>query len=344
MLASTLLLRRSDVVRYLTIDRCFAAVEAAFRDLGHQSVPPPSSLGVYTQDGGFHVKASMLHHGGRKYFAAKCNANFTHNPTRRGLPAIQGLIILCDGESGSPLAVLDSMEITILRTAVATGLAAKHLARADASVVTICGCGNQGRAHLRVLSRVLNIRHAFAVDLNASAADRLASDLSEELGIPIETVCNLDRAVSQSDVCVTCTPSRRPILAAQDVQPGTFIAAVGADSPDKQELDPLLLKKGKVVVDSLDQCAVMGELHHALESKVMVRSDVHAELGAIVAGLRPGRQSPDEIAIFDSTGIAIEDAAAAVAVAEMAEGDAAVPRIDFNTDLRPPQPGPPQPA
>jgi ornithine cyclodeaminase/alanine dehydrogenase-like protein (mu-crystallin family) len=326
---STLMLRRGDVARSLTFDACFAAVEAAFRDLGRGGVPPPASVGVYASEGGFHIKASLLRHGNRTYFAAKCNANFTHNPVRRGLPAIQGLIVLCDGESGSPLAVLDSIEITILRTAAATALAAKHLARPDAAVVTICGCGNQGTAHLRALSRVLHIRRALAVDPDASAAARFASDLSRELDISIESVRDVGCAVGQSDVCVTCTPSRTPIVAAEHVRPGTFLAAVGADSPDKQELDHWLLIKGKLVVDSLEQCAVMGELHHALEAGLMARADVYAELGAIVAGCVPGRIRAEEITIFDSTGIATADVAAAVAVFERTKQDEGVLAVDF---------------
>ncbi|MFL5452514.1 MAG: ornithine cyclodeaminase family protein, partial [Myxococcales bacterium] len=119
-------------------------------------------------------------------------------------------------------------------------------------------------------------------------------------------------AVARSDVCVTCTPSRKPLL--HELRPGIFVAAVGADSPDKQELDPALLASAKVVVDSLDQCAEIGELHHAIEAGSMRREDVHAEIGEIVAGRKRGRTDDEEITVFDSTGTALQDVAAAASV------------------------------
>ena len=112
-------------------------------------------------------------------------------------------------------------------------------------------------------------------------------------------------ASRDSDVCVTCTPSRRPFLLREQVRPGTFVAAVGADSPDKQELDPALMAAGVVVTDVLEQCASIGDLHHALEAGAMSRADVHAELAEVVTGRKPGRRSPEEITIFDSTGTAL---------------------------------------
>jgi ornithine cyclodeaminase/alanine dehydrogenase len=117
---------------------------------------------------------------------------------------------------------------------------------------------------------------------------------------------------------VTCTPSKQPYLKKEFVAPGTFVSAVGADSPDKHELDPALFAGNKIVVDILEQCASSGDLHHALEQGVVQRADVYAELGEIVAGRKPGRTSPGEIILFDSTGTALQDVAAAIAVYEKA--------------------------
>src|SRR5262249_5412773 len=124
--------------------------------------------------------------------------------------------------------------------------------------------------------------------------------------------------VPLSDVCVTCTPSRKPFLMAKHLQPGTFVAAVGADSPDKQELEAAILASSKVVADILEQCATIGELNHALRQGLISRKDVYAELGELVAGRKPGRTSSDEITVFDSTGTAVQDAAAAALVYERA--------------------------
>ncbi|MFL5452403.1 MAG: ornithine cyclodeaminase family protein [Myxococcales bacterium] len=300
-----LVLTRGDVASLLTLDDCIAAVEDAFRRAGTGEARPAGILGFPVAGGGFHVKAAAL--GDR--FAAKVNGNFSANPAL-GLPAIQGAILLSDSGNGRLLAVLDSIEITILRTGAATAVAAKYLARPNSQVATICGCGNQGRVQLRALARVLPLQQAFVYDIEPSRAAALACELSGELRI--EPVSDLAQAVARSDVCVTCTPSRKPVL--HELRPGIFVAAVGADSPDKQELHPALLASAKVVVDSLDQCAEIGELHHVIDAGSMRREDVHAELGDIVAGRKRGRTDDEEITVFDSTGTALQDVAAASSV------------------------------
>jgi ornithine cyclodeaminase/alanine dehydrogenase-like protein (mu-crystallin family) len=138
------------------------------------------------------------------------------------------------------------------------------------------------------------------------------------LAIAIEPVADLLRATRRSDIVVTCTPSSQPILGPRDVGPGTFIAAVGADSEGKQEIDPHLLASSAVVADVLEQCATFGDLHHALAAGVMRREDVRAELGQVVAGTRAGRRTDEETIIFDSTGTALQDVAAAAVVYERA--------------------------
>ena len=316
-MSGTLLLTRADVQELLGWDECIAAVESAFRLHAAGKSLPPGVLGVPSRGGGFHVKAAGLDRG-RLYFAAKTNANFPDNPALRGLPAIQGVVVLCDGEDGRLLAVMDSIELTIRRTAAATALAARWLARPDSEVVTVCGCGQQGRAHLRALARVLPLRRAYAFDRDPSAAQALADEIGTELRIAIAPVTDHVEAVGKSDLCVTCTPSRRPFLLRDHGRPGTFVAAVGADSPDKQELDPALLAAAVVVADVLEQCASIGELHHALEAGALTRGQVHAELADLVTGRKAGRGSRDEITVFDSTGTALEDVAAAALVYERA--------------------------
>ena len=316
-MSETRVLTRADVQALLGLDECIAAVESAFRLHAEGRSLAPGVLAVYAREGGFHIKAAGLELE-RLYFAAKSNANFPENPARHGLPAIQGVVVLCDAADGRLLAVMDSIEVTIRRTAAATAVAAKRLARPDSETVTVCGCGTQGCAQLRALARVLPLRRAYAYDRDAAAARACAADLSAELGIDVTAVADHVDAVRGSDVCVTCTPSRQAFLLRDHVRPGTFVAAVGADSPDKQELDPALLAAAVVVPDVLEQCASIGELHHALDAGAVTREDIHAELADVVTGRNPGRRSRDEITIFDSTGTAIEDVAAAVVVYEKA--------------------------
>jgi alanine dehydrogenase len=315
----TLLLTRREIAALLSVEECIDAVEHAFKLHAEGRSLAPGVLGIPAQDGGFHIKAAGLKLSRRTYFAVKVNGNFFHNVERFGMPRIQGVVVLCDGENGYPLALMDSIEITILRTGAATAVAAKYLARPDASVATICGCGNQGRVQLRALAMVRPIERVYAFDNDETQARRFADELSSELRVEIEVVRELSRAVRQSDICITCTPSRKYFLKREDVAEGTFVGAVGADSPEKQELEPALMRAGKIVVDILVQCATIGDLHHALEAGAVTEQDVYAELGEIVAGRKPGRTSAQEIIIFDSTGTALQDVVAAAAVYEKAE-------------------------
>jgi ornithine cyclodeaminase/alanine dehydrogenase len=224
---------------------------------------------------------------------------------------------------------MDSIEITTLRTGGATGLAAKYLARSDSKKMIVCGCGNQGRISVLAIANVLQIEKVFAFDTDHGRAKHLADDLVEELGIQVEVVTDLQTAVSQSDICVTCTPSRQPFLKAEFVTPGTFVAAVGADNPEKQELEPSILRENKLVVDVLEQSATIGELHHALNANLMTRNDVYAELGEVVAGRKSGRSSADETIVFDSTGMALQDVVTAAAVFARAVKEGVGSRINF---------------
>jgi alanine dehydrogenase len=313
-LPGTLLLSRREVAELLSLDDCIAAVEAAFRAHAEGRAIPPGVVSAAADGGAFHVKTAGLTAGQRAFFAAKVNGNFDRNRERFGLPRIQGLVVLCDAANGYPLAVMDSTEITIVRTGAATAVAARYLARPDSAVATICGCGLQGRVQLAAVGRVLPIVRAFAFDTDGAAAARFAAEQSARLGFEIVVTGDLAAACRRSDVCITCTPSRRPLLGPEDVPAGAFVAAVGADGEDKQELAAELLAGARVVVDHLGQCAAIGELHHALERGLMSIADVHAELHEVVAGRRPGRTSPGERFVFDSTGVALEDVAAAALV------------------------------
>jgi alanine dehydrogenase len=313
----TLVFTRQQVARLLGMLECIEAVEQVFRAHAAGETIPPAVLAVHLPDGGFHIKTAGLT-GDRHLFAAKINANFPGNPDRHALPTIQGIILLFDTDTGQPLAVLDSIEITSRRTAAGTAVAAKYLARPDARVVTLCGCGEQGRSQLRALALVRELRTVFAFDLAADRAERYAREMATELGIEVRPVRDLRAATLQSDICVTCTTARHFILERDQIAPGSFVAGVGADNPEKQELDPTLLASSTVVADNLEQCATIGDLHHAIDAGLMSRADVYAELAEIVAGRKPGRRSAEEIIVFDSTGTALQDVAAAALVYQKA--------------------------
>ncbi|MDQ2979899.1 MAG: ornithine cyclodeaminase family protein, partial [Acidobacteriota bacterium] len=242
-----LLLSRSEVAARISLSECVAAVEAALIAESEGRVLRTAVASVPSEGGGFHVKAGGFPSPLAR-FVAKVNSNFSGNPERFGLPAIQGVLLLADAVHGTPLALMDSIEITIQRTGAATAVAAKRLARPDSRVATICGCGAQGRIQAAALAHVLPIERFFLCDSDPRRAESLAEHLRRTLGISAVAREDLQSAVSESDVCVTCTPSRRPFLWRGHVRAGTFVAAVGADNPLKQELDSGLLVSNKVVV------------------------------------------------------------------------------------------------
>ena len=312
----TLILTRSDVRELLDMPECIDAVERAFHLYGSEVVGGPAVASVHVEGGAFHVKAGILPFEDRSYFVAKTNANFPGNPVSRGLPTVQGTLVLIDAILGTPLAMMDANEITALRTAAATAVAAKYLARRVPTSLAIIGCGIQGYQNVRALSLVRQLSRVTLYDVRTEAAQSLSDRVVAELDLPVAIAASIPAAVSGVDICVTCTTSSDFLL--DEVAPGTFVAGVGVDSERKRELSPILLGRSRVVVDVLQQCVVMGDLHHAIDAGVMTMNDVHAELGQVVAGRRPGRESNDEVIVFDSTGMALQDVAAAAVVYERA--------------------------
>ena len=318
-LNETRILTRSDIAAMMDLEDYLEGVEYAFKMHGlGKSFGTAMIHGDTPGELEFHIKAGGLFWRDRKYYGLKINGSCFSNKERRGLPNILGAILLFDGDSGFPLAIIDSVEPTMKRTGAGTAVAMKYLAALDAKVMTVCGCGNQGRVHVRFLKIVRPIGRVFAYDEKPEAAEAFARDLDRELGLSVRPTRDLASAVAQSQLVVTCTPSKKPYLLKEYVLPGTTVAAVGSDNPEKQELDPRLLEGTKVVVDILSQCARAGELHHALRQNLIKMDDVYAEIGEIVSGKKPGRTSPSEIIIYDATGTALQDTAAAALCYEKA--------------------------
>jgi alanine dehydrogenase len=323
-----LILTRSQIAGLLNFEEYVQVVEDAFRAHAEGRSLEPALMHVSAPDGEFHIKAGGLL-APEPHFALKANGGFFRNRERYNLPNIQGMVILASAANGMPLAVMDSMEITIQRTGAATAIAARYLARPESAVCTMCGCGNQARIQLRAMCHALPIRKAFAFGLTLDEARSFATIMSGKLGIEVVPTADLQGAMARSDVCVTCTPAKKALVGPGDVPRGMFIAAVGADSPDKQELDARLLPAASVFGDLLAQCAEVGEFHHGIAQGLVRREDFRGELGALITGQVRGRTSAEEITIYDSTGTALQDAAAAVAVYRKAKAA----RIGVEIDL-----------
>ena len=225
----------------------------------------------------------------------------------RSTPSVRGLISLHDLDTGAVLAVMDSIAITRIRTALVGALAAQALARADIDCVAVIGAGVQGRAQLRALRLVREFRHVRVYDTAANSATALALEMSRELDARFSIASSIAEAVANADVVITATWSTTPIVRSEMIAPGTHITAIGADEPGKAELDAVLIERSIFVCDDEDLAVEMG----ALAGVGLGREAIHASLGAVLAGTASGRTHDDQITIFGSVGLPCQDLPAA---------------------------------
>ena len=327
-----LILREPEIRRLLDPAACITAVEAALTaySTGRAMLPDVIGLEIPEHRGEIHVKAGHLRDA--PHYAVKVASGFPDNPAR-GHPSSDGLVLVFDARTGELAALLlDRGYLTDLRTAAAGAVAARHLARREIRTVGVVGSGGQARHQLRLLALVRPFeevriwgRHP---DRAQACAEELAGDASLA-GKRFQVADSVRGAVELSDLVITVTASREPLVRSEWIAPGTHVTAVGSDGPDKQELDPALLARAdRVVADSLSQCTRLGEIHHALAAGVLTEDRIAGELGLIAAGMRPGRRSESEITIADLTGVGVQDVAAASLVLDRARAAGAGTWLD----------------
>ncbi|MEM7429620.1 MAG: cyclodeaminase [Pseudomonadota bacterium] len=305
---------RSHVSLDLEAVKC---VEGAFAALagGGVEMPPILHLNIPEFNGEVDVKTAYV--PGVDSLAIKISPGFFDNP-KIGLPSVNGLMVLFSARTGMLEAVLlDNGYLTDVRTAAAGAVAAKYLARGDAQSAGIIGGGVQARLQLEALLLVRPIVRARIWARNAEKAAAAAGELGESLGIEVSAAASAEEAVDGSDIVVTTTPSAEPLVMADWLQPGQHLTAMGSDNAHKNEVEPAALARADVFVcDRQSQCATLGELHHALEAGEIDRGAWFPELGEVVSGLKPGRQSPDQLTVCDLTGTGVQD----TAIATLARG------------------------
>jgi alanine dehydrogenase len=299
-----MLVSGAEVLARVGMSAAIEAVEAAFAARHAGTVGVPVSVGVAVEEGSFHVKACAgPAAGGGGLFVAKVNSNFPGNRSCDGLPTIQGVVAVFETASGRLRALIDSPSVTALRTAATTAVALRHLAPAGARAATVVGCGALGRFHLEALAAI-GFERASVCDRVAGRAEEAAAWARSALGMDCTAVAEPLLATLASAVVVTCTTSRVPFLGREDVRPGTLVAAVGADSERKSEIAASLLGEARIVTDSTEQCRRIGDLRNAMPGEAFVCG----ELADAVVG-HVARTAGDEIVVFDSTGLALEDLA-----------------------------------
>ena len=286
-------------------------VERAFAALATQTVsmPPIMRLDIPEFRGEVDVKTAYV--PGFDGFAIKVSPGFFDNP-KLGLPSLNGLMILFSARTGLVEALLlDNGYLTDVRTAAAGAVAARHLARKDASVAAIFGAGMQARLQLEALMLVRPIRSARIWARDPQKAERLASDFASEHGIEVTAMADPQAAARGADIIVTTTPAEKPILFADWLQEGQHLTAMGSDAEHKNEIDPAVFARARYVADRISQTRILGELHHAIAAGHAASDQHFAELGDVFAGKVQGRMSNKDITFADLTGSGVQDTAIA---------------------------------
>jgi alanine dehydrogenase len=265
---------------------------------GRVQMPPVVHLDAKMYNGEVDIKSGYIED--LNLIGTKIASGY-YNNHKLGLPPGIGVIVLLDLKTSMPLAIMDGTYITASRTGAAGAIAASLLARKDSKTVFSIECVN-------------------VWDIDDASKKRYQKTMPEILNAEVKAMDSVEEVVKNADIIVTVTPSRKALVMSEWIEDGVHINAIGADGKGKQELDPRIMKKAsKIVVDSLDQCKVIGELQHAYGQGIISEKNVHAEIGDILSGKKAGRETQEEITVFDSTGLAAQDIAAANVVFQLAQ-------------------------
>ena len=318
-MSEVIILSQREVKLCLPMSKAIQAVREAYIAFakGQVKMPPVMHLDVSQYNGEIDIKSGYIEDFG--LIGTKIASGFYDNH-KLGLPPGIAIIILMDLKTSMPLAIMDGTYVTAYRTGAAGAVAANVLAKKDSEIIGVVGAGTQARMQILALREIFSLKEVKVWDINTAARDLYSKEMSEQLNITVEPVDSVKDAVVESDIVVTVTPSKKALVMKDWIKKGTHINAIGADGPGKQELDPMIIKVAdKVVVDSLKQCRIIGEIQHALKNGLIKEANIHAEIGQILIGEKKGRESDNEITLFDSTGLAAQDIAAANIVYKQAK-------------------------
>lgn len=321
--------KEQEIRNLITYPEAIAAMEKAFvaYSAGKANVPPVVHLDVPENEGEIHIKAAYVL--GTPSYTVKIASGFYKNK-ERGLPLSGGMMLVFDSQTGNPLAfLLDNGYLTDFRTAAAGAVASKYLARQEVQQVGVIGAGMQGRMQVQALSFVRKFSRVKIYDHHTTSIVRYLQDMHGKIDAEFSAAGTVRDATRGSQIIITATPSREALIDAAWIEPGTHITALGSDGPHKQELDPLILAKAdRVIADSIEQCIKLGEIHHAIKLELLKREDVDGELGQVISGAIPPRQSANEITVCDLTGVGVQDAYIAALAFEKANASSAGQVLD----------------
>jgi alanine dehydrogenase len=315
-----LLLSRKDVADLLAIEEAITVVEDAFRHLALGQVTMPQRTAIrLPEHHGLQLGMPAYIGGGVNALALKVVTVYPENPAKHALPTTMGVLVLSDPATGQPLAVMDAGLMTAVRTGAASGAATKHLARKWARTVGVFGGGVMARWQLAAVCAVRTIESAVVYDNDPPRAVAFAAAMSDWLGRPVTPVDQPRRAVEGQDVMIVATSAAEPVFDGAWLAPGQHVNAVGSHAPAARELDTTTIVRSHVFADHIEAClAEAGDILIPLKEGAIRHEHLRASLGDVIAGLKPGRRADDEITLFKSVGLAIQDAATAKLIYERA--------------------------
>jgi alanine dehydrogenase len=303
-----------EVKKLLSFSEVIEAVESAFEEKGLGRVQMPAKIYLYYRKYGGDLRAMPSFLENLAISAVKIVNVHPENPNKNGLPTVMAVVTLIDPSTGAPIAIMGGTTITDMRTGAAGGVAAKYLARRNSKIVGLVGAGAQARTQLIALLQVSSELEEVRVWSRTEETKRkFAAKIRRDYRhlIQIVSAASVRKAVEGADIIVTTTPSRTPLVMDDMVSAGMHVTCIGADAAGKEELDPKILNRAKIVVDDWAQASHSGEINVPLSRGMITKENIWAEIGKIVAGLKPGRQRQDEITVFTSTGLAVQDAVTA---------------------------------
>jgi len=311
-LQSVLLLNAAEVNQLLTMNVCIELMAEALADLSSGNLVQPLRMVLRPPDArGVLAMMPAYRRGEGSAYGLKAICFFHGNPAF-GKDAHQGCVLLSSGETGELLAIINASAITALRTAAVSAVATKLLSRNDASELTIIGSGVQARTHLVALSQVRSIRRARVVSRNPEHPKQLAKEMRTTLPFPIEPVGSIEEALKDAELIVTATSSRQPVLRREWISDGAHINAIGTYSPEAREIDSATMVASRFFVDRRESALnEAGDYLLPLKEGLIGPNDIIAEVGEVLLGQKRGRTSADDITLFKSLGLAVEDMACA---------------------------------
>ena len=302
-----LFLSGKDVSDLMSFELAYKADEEAYKAYSSGKAIQPNIINFPVEDnkGEFNIKTAYS--GVSNTMGVKIIGGSTDNAAK-GLPSIMGVITLFDGKTGAPVSILDGSGVTYYRTAAAGAYAAKLLAKPDSQTMAVIGTGTLARMFVEAMVCFFDIKTINITGICLNDAEKMAADMSAKLpNVSFNAYESAKDSVVDADIICTATISREAIIKDGWVKKGAHINAFGADAEGKQELDEKLVASSKLVVDVLSECVKLGETQNAVKAGLITADDVYAEIGEIALGNKPGRTDPDEITIFDSTGMGLQD-------------------------------------